>query len=140
MNFLFFLGFYETWENLIENQSGLNADVLESRNNIDEEMGKNITGERFFSQSHRDGFYVEKRFDNQSMMGSTGNLRFSYTNLFQTLDSQKKSYDFSSESVFLQKRINEAREDRNQVKTFLSGHSDWLKDVKQKVYFLLYFS
>jgi len=99
-------------------------------------MRKNFTEQGFFNHEQRDEFYMEKRLENQSMLGSTGNLRFSYTNLFQTLDTQKQPRDFSTESLFFQRRMDEAREDRNQVKTFLSSHSEWLKDIKQKVSFI----
>lgn len=65
-------------------------------------------------------------------------MQLSYNNFMKVLDFQAEPELQFPESMLMKKHLSDVRKERSSVKELLSSHSDWLKDMKQKVFSFIF--
>ena len=130
---------YQNWEGLLENQQNIDKELSESEDTSEVRSKVVSREERDFHSERKNFLYVNKVFEPRTSLESPGSLQYSYSDLFKMLDFQTRSNTPQTESALIQRHLTEGQEDRSKFKTVLGNHSAWLRDVKEKVLYLIYF-
>lgn len=109
-------------------------DLSESDLNLDLKLQPTISSEKLTSPQFKTNAF-QKRLESflSPKSSSKNNIDYSYDNLMKVLDLQSKSEVIVPESNAFKRLFTDSQEERTKIKTVFDSHSDWLKDVKQKV-------
>lgn len=114
-------------------------DLTESEINLDLKLQPTISSEKLTSPQFQTTAFQKRLEAFLSPKSSKNNIDYSYDNLMKVLDLQSKSEVIAPESHAFTRHFTESQEERTKIKTIFDSHSDWLKDVKQKVKFSHYY-
>lgn len=127
------LEFYEAWKDIVENQITMENDLSGSEINLDLKLQQTVSSEKLSSPQFKTNVFQKRLEAFLSPKSSKNNMDYSYDNLMKVLDLQSKSEVIASDTNSFKRHFTEAQEERAKIQTMFSNHSDWLKDVKQKV-------